>query len=198
MQAKDNQNKPDHSYRGRLVFVTGGARSGKSRYAQERALEASPSPVYVATARHWDGDFAERIRRHQQDRDERWTSLEEEKYISRLPLAGRVAIVDCVTLWLTNFFLDTQQDIEQSLDACKNEMDILCREALSNPDTLLLIVSNEIGMGVHAETEAGRKFTDLQGWMNQYIAGLSTEVILMVSGIPLIVRQGSRKPSTGL
>ncbi len=191
----------------RIVFITGGARSGKSRYAQEMALQLSPHPVYVATARHWDGDFGERIRRHQKDRDDRWTSIEEEKHLSRLDLAGKVAVIDCITLWLTNFFIDTREDIEASLEACKKEMEALSKppipdqsmpdqlisgQLISEQDTVLIIVSNEIGMGVHAETESGRKFTDLQGWMNQYIAQLAEEVILMVSGIPMVIKSAAR------
>jgi adenosylcobinamide kinase / adenosylcobinamide-phosphate guanylyltransferase len=166
-----------------MTFITGGARSGKSRYAQELALQLSPAPVYLATARHWDGDFQERIRRHQQERDERWTSIEEEKFISRVDLHGKVVVIDCVTLWITNFFIDTKNDIDASLDACKKEIDELCRK-----DASLIVISNEIGMGVHAETEIGRKFTDLQGWMNQYIAAKAGKVILMVSGIPVIIK----------
>lgn len=172
---------------GRIIFITGGARSGKSRYAQELALQLSPDPVYVATARSWDDDFRERIRRHQSERDERWASLEEEKYISRLGLAGKVAVIDCVTLWLTNFFVDTGNDIEASLKAGKAEID-----ALSGIDATLIIISNEIGMGSHAETEVGRKFTDLQGWMNQYIAQKAGKVILMVSGIPMTIKDFSK------
>ena len=87
-----------------MIFITGGARSGKSRYAQQLALEQSANPVYVATARIWDDEFRERIDRHRRDRDERWTSLEEEKFLSRLPLQGQTAVIDCVTLWITNFF----------------------------------------------------------------------------------------------
>jgi adenosylcobinamide kinase / adenosylcobinamide-phosphate guanylyltransferase len=78
-----------------IIFITGGARSGKSRYAQDLALQLSSSPVYVATARQWDNDFQQRIKRHQNDRDERWTSIEEEKHISGLDLTGKVAVIDC-------------------------------------------------------------------------------------------------------
>ena len=172
---------------GGIIFITGGARSGKSRHAQELALQLSPAPVYVATARSWDDDFRERIRRHQSERDTRWTSLEEEKYLSRLGLEGKVAVIDCVTLWLTNFFVDTGNDIEASLDACKKEIDNLARV-----DATLIIISNEIGMGSHAETEIGRKFTDLQGWMNQYIAQKARKVLFMVSGIPVTIKDTDR------
>ena len=166
-----------------LIFITGGARSGKSRHAQELALQLSPNPIYLATARHWDAEFEVRIRRHQQERDSRWTSLEEEKFISRPDLEGRVVVIDCVTLWITNFFIDCNHDIDACLAACKKEIDALC-----NQNAIFIIISNEIGMGVHAETEIGRKFTDLQGWMNQYIAAKAGKVLLMVSGIPLTIK----------
>jgi adenosylcobinamide kinase/adenosylcobinamide-phosphate guanylyltransferase len=167
-----------------LIFITGGARSGKSRHAQELALQWSSNPVYVATARQLDDEFRHRVRRHQQERDHRWTSFEEEKFLSRLDLRGRVAVIDCITLWLTNFFIDLQYDVDACLEAGRKEIDALCRQ-----DARLLIVSNEIGMGVHAETVIGRKFTDLQGWMNQYIASRAGTVLLMVSGIPLTVKK---------
>jgi len=166
-----------------IIFITGGARSGKSRYAQELALQKSSHPVYVATAHQWDDEFRQRVQRHKQERDERWTSIEEEKYISRLPLAGKVAVIDCITLWLTNFFLELKQDIDACLEACKKEIAELARQ-----DAVLIIISNEIGMGIHADTESGRRFTDLQGWMNQYIAAKADTVIFMVSGIPLTVK----------
>jgi adenosylcobinamide kinase/adenosylcobinamide-phosphate guanylyltransferase len=168
---------------GSITFITGGARSGKSRYAQELALQASDAPVYVATARHWDDDFEKRIRRHQSERDHRWTSIEQEKYISQLSLNNQVAVVDCITLWLTNFFVDTKNDIDACLEACKKEVD-----AWTTMNTHFIVISNEIGMGMHADTEVGRKFTDLQGWMNQYIARKAGKVIFMVSGLPLVVK----------
>lgn len=166
-----------------LVFITGGARSGKSRYAQELALQLSNNPVYLATARHWDDDFEKRIQRHQAERDERWTSIEEEKNISGLSLSGKVIVMDCVTLWLTNFFTDNKYDIDTSLKQCKVEID-----KLDTNNNTFIIISNEIGMGMHADTEIGRKFTDLQGWMNQYIAQKANKVIFMVSGIPVEIK----------
>src|SRR6186713_676528 len=167
-----------------VILITGGARSGKSRHAQELALRYTGSPLYVATARPFDEDFRQRVRRHRQDRDHRWTLLEEEKHLSRLDLDGHVVVIDCVTLWLTNFFIDLGYDVDASLEACKKEFDALCEKK-----ALFIVVSNELGMGVHAETEMGRKFTDLQGWMNQYIAAKAGTVLLMVSGIPLIVKK---------
>lgn len=166
-----------------IIFITGGARSGKSRYAQQLALQLSNNPVYVATARHWDDDFEKRIQRHQSERDERWTSIEEEKHISSLSFSGKVVVMDCVTLWLTNFFTDTKYDIEASLEQGKQEID-----RLDTANNTYIIISNELGMGMHAETEIGRKFTDLQGWMNQYIAQQANKVVFMVSGIAMTIK----------
>src|ERR1700739_2749844 len=166
-----------------VYFITGGERSGKSSYAQKLALELSSSPVYVATARKWDKDFEKRIERHQNERDERLTSIEEEKQISKVDLKGRVAVVDCVTLWLTNYYTDSKYNVQESLQLAKDEFDkaILI-------DATLIIISNEIGMGMHADTEIGRKFVELQGWTNQYIAAKADKVVFMVSGIPVSIK----------
>lgn len=166
-----------------LYFITGGARSGKSAYASNWALKLSDKPVYVATARRWDVDFEKRIQRHQKDRGENWTSLEEEKFVSQLDLKKRVIVVDCVTLWLTNFFVDFKNDVEKSLQAFQEEIN-----KLGQMDAIFLIISNELGMGMHAETAVGRKFADLQGWANQYVAQKAEKVILMVSGIPVQIK----------
>ncbi len=164
-------------------FITGGERSGKSSYAQKLALELSDSPLYIATSRIWDEDYQKRVGRHIADRDERWTTIEEEKHIGSINVNGKVAVIDCVTLWLTNFFVDTKNDVEESLKQAKTEIDKLIQT-----DSTLIIISNEIGMGIHANTESGRKFTELQGWMNQYIAEKADKVILMVSGIPVDIK----------
>src|SRR5258707_427738 len=166
-----------------LTFITGGARSGKSRYAQELALQRSPQPVYVATARIWDADFMERIDRHRKERGPEWVSLEEEKQLSSLPLEGKVVVIDCITLWITNFSSDTHYNVEACLEACRQELDKLLQQ-----DADLIVIGNEIGMGLHADTESGRKFTDLHGWINQYIAARANRVIFMISGVPLTVK----------
>ena len=169
-----------------ICYITGGARSGKSRFAQKRALTLSASPVYVATARIWDNDFGQRVQRHRAERGPEWTTFEAERDLHQLPLENRVVVIDCVTLWLTNLFLAFESDIEPSLTAFKAEIDALSRIAGT-----FIIISNEIGMGVHAETEVGRKFTDLQGWANQYVAALADEAIFMVSGLPLFLKKHS-------
>jgi len=167
-----------------IYLITGGERSGKSSYAQNLALQLSVSPIYVATARKWDSDFQNRIDRHQQERDEHWTNIEEEKYLSQINFSGKVALIDCVTLWLTNFFVDHKNDVSLSLEEAKKEFLSLANQE----NATLIIVTNEIGMGVHAATEIGRKFTELQGWMNQFLASNADEVVLMVSGIPVKIK----------
>lgn len=163
-----------------LYYITGGERSGKSSYAQNLALQLSDHPYYLATSRIWDSNHQKRIDRHIDDRDERWTSIEEEKELSKVIIPKSVTVIDCVTLWLTNYFVDTKNDVDLSLEQAKAEFDKLIQI-----DATLIIISNEIGMGVHASTEIGRKFTELQGWINQYIAKQSDKATLMVSGIPL-------------
>jgi adenosylcobinamide kinase/adenosylcobinamide-phosphate guanylyltransferase len=167
----------------KIILITGGQRSGKSSKAEELALSLSPNPVYVATAHIWDDEFRERVRKHQERRGPQWTNIEEEIYLSRHDLSGRVAVIDCVTLWLTNFFYANDSDVNKSLEAAKAEFD-----AFTQHDATYIFVTNEIGSGGVSENALQRKFTDLQGWMNQYIASKADEVIWMVSGIPVKIK----------
>jgi adenosylcobinamide kinase/adenosylcobinamide-phosphate guanylyltransferase len=167
-----------------IYLITGGERSGKSSYAENLAKELAENPIYVATARKWDDDFQKRIDRHQKDRDDRWTNIEKEKHLSEINFSEKVAVIDCVTLWLTNFFVDTKNDVELCLEQAKSEFDAIANQK----DTTIIIITNEIGMGVHADTHIGRKFTELQGWMNQYLAKKAHTVVLMVSGIPVTIK----------
>ena len=152
----------------RIILITGGARSGKSTYAEKLALSLSPTPVYLATARIWDEEFRKRVIHHQERRGPEWTNS----------LSGRTVLIDCITLWCTNFFFDLDADTDRSLAAVKAEFDRFTAQ-----DATFIFVTNEIGMGGTSENEIQRKFTDMQGWMNQYVASRADEVILMVSGI---------------
>lgn len=167
----------------RIILITGGSRSGKSSYAEQLALSMSGKPVYLATARIWDEEFRERVRRHQERRGPQWTNIEEEKYLSRHDVSGRVVVVDCLTLWSTNFFFDLESDVDRALDALKAEFD-----RFTDQDATFLFVTNEIGMGGTSDNALQRRFTDLQGWMNQHVAARADEVILMVSGIPVKIK----------
>ena len=167
----------------KIILITGGQRSGKSNKAEELALSLSSNPIYVATAHIWDDEFRERVRKHQERRGPQWTNIEEELYLSRHDLSGRVAVIDCVTLWLTNFFYANDSDVNKSLEAAKAEFD-----AFTQHDATYIFVTNEIGSGGVSENALQRKFTDLQGWMNQYIASKADEVIWIVSGIPVKIK----------
>ncbi len=166
----------------RIIYVSGGERSGKSRFAQKLAEELSQNPTYLATAKCWDDEFRQRIDRHKADRGERWSTIEEERYISKHTdeLKGRVVVMDCVTLWLTNIFCDVEYDGEEALK-------VACEEwrRFIDQDFTLIVVSNEIGSGVIPMERSTRQFVDLQGFVNQYIASTADEAYVLISGIPL-------------
>ncbi|WP_215223763.1 bifunctional adenosylcobinamide kinase/adenosylcobinamide-phosphate guanylyltransferase [Echinicola shivajiensis] len=165
-----------------IYYITGGERSGKSRYAQGLAEQLSEFPYYLATSRIWDDDFKKRVERHLSDRDERWTTIEEEKFLSEVDIESKTVVMDCVTLWLTNWYADSKNNVESCLESCKNELEMIFKNAVN---AHLIIISNEIGMGIHAQTEVGRKFTELQGWINQFIAKNADKATFMVSGLPI-------------
>lgn len=166
-----------------IILITGGQRSGKSNYAQQIALSLSENPIYMATSRIWDEEHQKRIERHKADRGTEWTNIEEEKQLSNHQLENRVVLVDCVTLWATNFFFDNNSDVDLSLAMIKEEFDKLIQQ-----EAQFIFVSNEIGLGGTSENKAQRLFMDLQGWINQYIASKANKVYLMVSGIPIQVK----------
>lgn len=169
----------------KIILITGGQRSGKSSKAEEMALQLSDNPVYLATAHIWDEEFRERVRRHQERRGPQWTNIEEELYLSKHDLTGRVVVIDCVTLWLTNFISIEHGtwNIEHCLAMAQEEFD-----KFTQPDATYIFVTNEIGSGGVSDNALQRRFTDLQGWTNQYIAAKADEVILMVSGIAIKVK----------
>lgn len=195
----------------KIILVTGGQRSGKSTYAERLALEmaAGEQAVYMATSRIWDEEFAHRVQLHKERRGPQWINLEEEKYLGRHNVAGSVVLVDCVTLWSTNFFFDISDNplphnldsdaanitmdaaqaqesasvVEQALQQIKEEF-----EKFTSQDATFIFVTNEIGLGGVSENKVQRQFTDLLGWLNQYIASKADEVVLMVSGIPVKIK----------
>ena len=176
-------------YMKRIILITGGQRSGKSLYAERLALSLSDNPVYLATAHIWDDEFRQRVIHHQQRRGSNWTNIEEEKALSRHSVAGRVVVIDCITLWCTNFFFDRtvndweQPTVDEALKALQKEFD-----AFTSQDATFIFVTNEIGSGGVSDNAIQRKFTDLEGWMNQYVAERADEVVLMVSGIPVKIK----------
>lgn len=167
----------------RIVLITGGARSGKSTFAEQLALKESKHPIYMATAKIWDEEFRERVLRHQARRGKEWTNIEEEKFLSNHDVSNRLVLIDCVTLWSTNFFFENNSDIDLSLEQIKKEFDKFTQQ-----DAFFVFVTNEIGLGGTPANDIQRKFTDLLGWVNQYIASKADEVTLMVSGIPMKIK----------
>lgn len=168
----------------RIILITGGERSGKSTYAEQMALRLSQNPVYIATAHPRDDEFRERIRRHQERRGPQWTNIEEERELSSHDVEGRVVLVDCLTLWATNYFFANEgKDVDEVLTELKDEFVRFTRQ-----NATFIFVTNEIGMGGVSPNAVQRRFTDLLGWLNQFVASEADEVILMVSGIAVRVK----------
>ena len=173
-----------------ITLVLGGTRSGKSRYALQLARQLSARPLYVATSRPWDADHQARIARHQRERGPEWTTVECEQALDTLALDGEVAVIDCMTLWLSNFFSDHEGDVERCLERARAIIDVLAQRRAT-----LLLVSNELGQSLHAPSEVGRKFVDLQGWVNQHIAERAANVAWMVAGIAHYVKGAAPRGS---
>ena len=165
------------------LFVLGGARSGKSRFAVA-SQRVYARVTFLATAQAGDGDMAVRIARHRAERPEHWTTIEEPfDLVQRLrPLTGDAVIVDCLTVWVANRMLRGD-----SADTILADADALAA-LIRRPAPALTIVSNEVGEGVHPETADGLRFRDLLGTVNQRIAAAAERVVLMVAGIPLAVK----------
>ena len=167
-----------------LIFITGGTRSGKSGYAQRRA-EAQQGPLlYVATAGAGDAEMAARIASHRAARTERWETLEEPlALIETLPaaVAGKgAALIDCVTLWLSNLYFHHREEPAPVLAAVAALIEVLPRIAAP-----VYLVSNELGSGVVPENRLARHFRDLAGEANQQLAAAASEAWLVVAGLPL-------------
>ena len=144
------------------TLILGGARSGKSRYALEFGESLSEDRVFIATAQGFDEGMRERISRHRSDRDVSWRTVEELvevwDVIGSEDRVGRVVVLDCLTLWLNNLML-FERDVESDLDRL-----VSCLESVKGD---VILVSNEIGLGLVPDTELGREFRDLHGRMNQ-------------------------------
>ena len=166
------------------VFVLGGARSGKSRFAVD-SYRVRADVTFLATARAADGDMAARIARHRADRPPAWRTIEEPyELVPRLRAcaADGAVIVDCLTLWVSNLMLRGDGD-----EWIVKEADELAALLGSFPGDVTL-VSNEVGEGVHPSTAEGRRFRDLLGTVNQRVAAVAARVVLMVAGLPLVVK----------
>jgi adenosylcobinamide kinase/adenosylcobinamide-phosphate guanylyltransferase len=196
-----------------IIFITGGARSGKSSFglklAEDRLKEIfggesnsgatfiRPLKAYIATAQAFDEEIKERIERHKQERGKDWYTVEEPVDIVRALNELRdypVILLDCLTLWISNLILnnlDIEKEIRRFLDAIKSSTFNLRWRGNSKPSacsSILLIVSNEVGMGIVPENELARRFRDVAGMVNQKVAEIADEVYFMVSGIPVKIK----------
>ena len=172
----------------RLTLVLGGARSGKSRYA-EALIEAAgvPSALYIATAEALDAEMAERIRRHRARRAAAhgvaWETVEEPIHLARrlagLAQPGRPILVECLTLWLTNLML-AGRDIAAEMDALAATL-----STLAGP---VVLVTNEVGLGIVPENALARAFRDHAGELNQAVAAIAERVVLLAAGLPLVLK----------
>lgn len=166
-----------------IRLILGGARSGKSRQAEQLAGRSGHDVLYIATAQAYDDEMQTRIQRHRDERPGHWHTLEEPLQLAATILAHQAPehclLIDCLTLWTTNQLL-AQADMQAERDA-------LCA-ALANARGEIILVSNETGMGVVPMGELSRRFSDEAGWLNQSVATLADQVVLMVAGIPLVVK----------
>lgn len=165
---------------GHCLFVLGGARSGKSRYAQNRAEALEGSAIFVATAQAYDDEMRDRITRHQADRDHRWRTVDAPTAlpdaIRALNAPGNVVLVDCLTLWLSNLLL-----ADADLTAAGEQL----VRSIAGFEGQLILVANEVGLGIVPDNALARRFRDEAGRLNQSIAALADEVMLVTAGLPL-------------
>jgi adenosylcobinamide kinase/adenosylcobinamide-phosphate guanylyltransferase len=166
-----------------IVLVLGGARSGKSAYAERLVAASGLETVYIATATPGDAEMAERIGEHRRRRGGAWRTVEApddlEGALVREAGAGRAVMVDCLTLWLSNLML-AGADVE--------ERGAALIEAARKVAGLRVFVSNEVGLGLVPETPLGRRFRDAQGRLNQAMAAVANHVVFMAAGLPLALK----------
>lgn len=168
----------------KIVFVIGGARSGKSAFALKTASLIPGEKAYIATAEALDSEMEERIKKHKDQRGDDWATFEEPlnlaNVIGEISDKYSVLLVDCLTLWLSNI-MQRDLDIE---DGIKGFISNLRRKKPS----LLYLVSNEVGMGIVPDNEVARRFRDMAGYLNQIVAELADEVYLVTAGIPIKIK----------
>jgi adenosylcobinamide kinase / adenosylcobinamide-phosphate guanylyltransferase len=167
-----------------VTLILGGARSGKSRHGEGMALSSGLNPVYIATAEAWDDEMRERIAAHQDRRvGHGWLDVEAPldlaEVIAEKAAEDRVLLIDCLTLWLTNLML-AERDIDTEA--------IRLLAALAAAPGQAILISNEVGFGIVPENAMARRFRDLAGRLHQDIAQDADQVLLMVAGLPVVVK----------
>ncbi|MEX2472217.1 MAG: bifunctional adenosylcobinamide kinase/adenosylcobinamide-phosphate guanylyltransferase [Gemmatimonadota bacterium] len=176
----------------KIVLVTGGARAGKSRWAEGEATRlAGPAVTYVATAEPHDDEMMRRIAAHRAERPSGWATIEEPLDVPQAVTraSSGVVLVDCLTLWVSNLMLAGGEWVDSSEAEARVQaaVDALL-EAAGARDGTLLVVTNEVGLGIVPANEAARAYRDLLGWTNARVAAQAARVVLMVAGLPVTVR----------
>ncbi|MEH6449453.1 MAG: bifunctional adenosylcobinamide kinase/adenosylcobinamide-phosphate guanylyltransferase [Oleispira sp.] len=172
-----------------VQLVLGGARSGKSRFAEQAAIESGKNVVYIATATVYDDEMQQRINRHINDRPNHWLTVEEPLLLAQVLKQhadkDTCLLVDCLTLWLTNVLMAEQASSEvKSLADYKKEL----LETLADLPGQVILVSNEVGQGIVPMGALSRRFVDEAGWLHQSIARIANKVTLVVAGLPMILK----------
>ncbi|MFC4638216.1 bifunctional adenosylcobinamide kinase/adenosylcobinamide-phosphate guanylyltransferase [Deinococcus hohokamensis] len=169
---------------GRVVFVTGGARSGKSAYAERRAAGSGTAVTYLATAQAFDEEMTARIGRHRAGRPAGWHTVEAPLDVTDALAAapGPTVLLDCLSLWVSNLML-----AEFSDEAILARADRLLAAASARPG-LTVLVTNEVGFGIVPDNALARRYRDVLGWVNQRATAASHEAYLIVSGLPLTLK----------
>lgn len=178
----------------KIVFVTGGAKSGKSSFVLDKASGVKGKKAFIATAEALDDEMKERIGRHKAERGDEWATYEVPQKVSEalVDAAGRYSavIMDCLTIWLSNILIgegDTEENVNKLVDTLTEiKASPVC--STGSGCSALYIVSNEVGMGIVPENELAREFRDLAGSLNQRIAAISDEVYLVVAGIQVKIK----------
>ena len=175
-----------------IILVTGGARSGKSSYAQERAEQLAGEKTFIATCPRIDPEMDERIDKHIADRKDRdWHTIEEEINVADIISKNKesdIILLDCLTLWVNNHLYSHQQ---KALLFTEDQMTSLCEQLIEvsiRHSGTIIFVTNEIGSGIVPENSSARRYRDLVGRCNQYIAQKANEVVLVSCGIPLTLK----------
>jgi adenosylcobinamide kinase/adenosylcobinamide-phosphate guanylyltransferase len=172
----------------RTIFITGGARSGKSSFAEKRALEFGAPLGYLATAQSLDSEMDERVRMHRERRGGEWSTIEEPIHLSqalaRCDGQYRAILVDCLTLWLSNLLFKYEDSAENCAERIHEDLQRL-KSTLQGMVTPVILVSNEVGMGIVPDNALARLFRDIAGTANQTLAATADEVHVVISGIPL-------------
>jgi adenosylcobinamide kinase/adenosylcobinamide-phosphate guanylyltransferase len=177
----------------RTVLVTGGARSGKSAYAEGLVRASGRERVYVATCVAGDGEMRERVARHRDQRGEGWLTLEEPRDIAGVIAAesrpGRALLVDCLTLWLSNILFAEADPAAETLRL---------RAAIAAAAGPVVLVTNEVGSGIVPDNALARRFRDEQGRLNRLIAEAAEAAVLVAAGLPLVLKPNSAQPEITL